>query len=351
MLAALLTSLGKQADSKFIALGTRPASKDHWFSRQLDGGADYCQTHAARPADKPFNRSTWFRANPSLKHFPDLLATIKREAAKAKLEPSLASMFSALRLNLGTPETLQTPLLDAGVWEASEGDVAPLGQPTFGIDLGATAAMSAISCYWPESGRLESMAVFPALPRLEEREKQDQCPGAYVRMRERGELRRLGDSFTVPIEELLDIAVRRWGTPTSIGADRFRQDLLESALQSLGLLHLISWRGQGWRDGANDVRRFRSAMVDGKVRPVESLLMRAAMANAVCLRNDAGDDKLAKTRERQTRGKDDAAAAAILAVAEGQREAERPASTFSFATAEGVYFDGRMHSPEEMANA
>ena len=57
MLAALMTSLGKQADSKLIALGTRPASsKDHWFSKQLDGGADYCQTHSARPADKPFNR-------------------------------------------------------------------------------------------------------------------------------------------------------------------------------------------------------------------------------------------------------------------------------------------------------
>ena len=87
------------------------------------------------------------------------------------------------------------------------------------------------------------MAVFPALPRLEKRELADQCPGAYTAMQKRGELRHLGDSYTVPIEELLDIAVRRWGTPTSIGADRFRQDLLESALQSLGLLHLISWRG------------------------------------------------------------------------------------------------------------
>ena len=61
-------------------------------------------------------------------------------------------MFEALRLNKGTPETLQTPLLDAGVWEASEGDVAPLGQPTFGDRFGRDGGdVGHISAYWPES--------------------------------------------------------------------------------------------------------------------------------------------------------------------------------------------------------
>ena len=43
MLAALRTAAGKQPDSRFVALGTRPAAHDHWFSRMLAGGADYAQ--------------------------------------------------------------------------------------------------------------------------------------------------------------------------------------------------------------------------------------------------------------------------------------------------------------------
>ena len=77
--------------------------------------------------------------------------------------------------------------------------------------------------------------------------------------------------------------------------------------------------------------------------------MRAAMANAVCLRNDAG-----RRQARQNIGSDkraasdDAAAAAILAVAEGQRQSEKPASSFMFSTAAGTIFDGAMHPPEEL---
>ena len=41
MLSALTTALGKQPNSKLVALGTRPASEDHWFSRMLAGAADY----------------------------------------------------------------------------------------------------------------------------------------------------------------------------------------------------------------------------------------------------------------------------------------------------------------------
>ena len=38
MLSALRTGLGKIPGSRLIAIGTRPASETHWFSRLLDGG-------------------------------------------------------------------------------------------------------------------------------------------------------------------------------------------------------------------------------------------------------------------------------------------------------------------------
>ena len=85
-------------------------------------------------------------------------------------------------------------------------------------------------------------------------------------------------------------------------------------------------RGMGFRDGAEDVRLFRRACLEGNVAPGRSLLLRAALAEARTVADPASNEKLAKGVEgrRRRRVRDDAAAAAILAVAEGVRRGERP---------------------------
>lgn len=83
----------------------------------------------------------------------------------------------------------------------------------------------------------------------------------------------------------------------------------------------LSVRGQGFRDGGEDVRRFRRAVLSGHVRPERSLLLTAALAEARVVGNPAGNWKLSKSAEggRRQKARDDAAAAAILAVSEGAR--------------------------------
>ena len=83
----------------------------------------------------------------------------------------------------------------------------------------------------------------------------------------------------------------------------------------------LNLRGQGFKDGAEDVRAFRRAVAEGRVTPAPSLLLTAAMGEARVLTDPAGNSKLAKGSEggRRMRAKDDAAAAAILAVALGVR--------------------------------
>ena len=127
MLSALRTGLGKIPGSRLIALGTRPDNSEHWFSVMLAGGADYSQSHAARSGDgedegdPPFQLRTWRKANPSLASMPALLAEIRGESREAKRDPSMLASFKALRLNLGTGETLQSTLLDASTWGAHRG--------------------------------------------------------------------------------------------------------------------------------------------------------------------------------------------------------------------------------------
>ena len=83
MLAALRTAAGKQPSCKFVAIGTKPAQDEHWFSRMLAGGADHAQCHAADAEDNPFVRKAWRKANPSLARMPDLLDAIRVEGAEA----------------------------------------------------------------------------------------------------------------------------------------------------------------------------------------------------------------------------------------------------------------------------
>ena len=111
----------KVPGSRLIALGTRPANPQHWFTRMLDGGAAYSQTHAASPTDPKFQFRTWLKANPSLEHLPSLLAEIRSEAADAKKDPAMLAAFESLRLNLGTSDTVERVLLAAGTWERIEG--------------------------------------------------------------------------------------------------------------------------------------------------------------------------------------------------------------------------------------
>ena len=106
----------------------------------------------------------------------------------------------------------------------------------------------------------------------------------------------------------------------AICMDRYKQSELGEAIDKTGIRAPLVWRGQGFRDGGEDCERFRRACFDGRVRSRPSLLLRSAFADAVCLRDPANNIKLAKARSN---GRIDPAAAAVLAVAEGARQAGR----------------------------
>jgi phage terminase large subunit-like protein len=136
-------------------------------------------------------------------------------------------------------------------------------------------------------------------------------------MESRGELSTLGDQ-TVPVAPWLSQALKHveGETIAAIVADRFKQSEFGEAIDKIGIRAPIVWRGQGYRDGGEDCERFRRAAFDGQVKSKPSLLLRSAFADAVCLRDPANNIKLAKARSN---GRIDAAAASVLAVAEGAR--------------------------------
>ena len=321
MLAALRTAAGKQPSCKFVAIGTKPAQDEHWFARMLTGGADHAQCHAADAEDNPFVRKTWRKANPSLARMPDLLDAIRVEAAEAKTDPAALAMFKSLRLNLGTWDTTRAFLIDHDAWARAEGDMPRTGELVMGLDLGSGASMSAVAACWAGTGRLECISAFPSQPSLGERGLADGVGGLYVTMQQTGDLLTLGD-HVVQIDRLLEAAFSRFGYPGVILCDRWREAELLDALSSIGASTVpVITRGQGFRDGGEDVRHFQRAILSGQVRPQKSLLLRSAMAEAVTVSDPAGNRKITKRRDRS---RDDAAVAACLAGAHVHRLLSAP---------------------------
>ena len=161
MLSALDTSLGKIPDSRFWKIGTRPATSGHPFAEALRS-ADYAQVHAARADDPPFHKKTWARACPSLPYFPGFGGEGAARGGEGDSGARSCSRASGRCGSIwGCPDTLERVLVEAETWERVEGTAPATGRVVWGVDLGATAASSAVAAYWPESGRLEALAAFP----------------------------------------------------------------------------------------------------------------------------------------------------------------------------------------------
>ncbi|MDE2937524.1 MAG: hypothetical protein OXR67_01185 [Chloroflexota bacterium] len=325
ILAALRTGLGKIPDSRLIALGTRSAGTlDPW--KEFIETADFAQVHAAKKDDPIYHCRTWERANPSLRRrdlFAPLLKVYRRDALKARTSERIRQSFRALRLNQGVSDTVQNFLVTEDYWSAIERVTAPaITKPyILGLDLGGTAAMTAAAAFQPKSGALDGIAVLPSKPELQLREIEDGVPGLYRRLLTEGSLT-LSPGHVVPVEALLNAAVKRWGPPVVIVADRYRKGELMDGLESLGLRCRLVSRGMGFKDGAEDVRRFREAVLRKKVAVKPSLLYRQALTEARTVSDVKGNEKLAVRSQggRRRRGRDDVAAAAVLAVAEGIRQ-------------------------------
>lgn len=324
MVAALQTSLGKQQDAKILWLGTRPATSDHFFQKLLDGGADYSQVHAAGPDDDPLDPKTWHKANPSLEYFPALLRLYETESKAAALDPAQMASFKSLRLNMGCSDTVEKILIGVDAWQAIECDILPAraGPYVLGVDLGSSASASAFCAYWYQTGAMLGFMGFGDEPGLAERARRDRAADNYTRMAHEGGIK-LFPGIVPDVAQMLEQAFETFGgLPCCIVTDRWRQGEMQDALRKIGCTRVpVVLRGMGYRDGGQDCRDFRRAILTKQVYVQKSLTWRFVMSNARTEVDPAGTSKLSKKGQR---ARDDLAAAAILAVGHGTRLAAQP---------------------------
>ena len=327
---AILSGLGKRGGRALI-ISTSAPDDANTFSRWLDEPPPGCfvQEHRPPPGLPADDLDSLLIANPGAAEgigaTPEwLVAQARRAIARGG---SALSSFRNLNRNERVSSEDRSVLLTVDEWLSTE--VAPdqlperRGPCILGVDLGGSRSMSAAAFYWPDTGRLEALGTFPSFPGLADRGASDGVSDRYCQMQERGELSTMGENTVPPGPWLAEIVRMLDGiTPDCVVGDRFRHAEFAEAMQGAGLARVpFVWRGFGWQDGSEDIERFRRALFDGEVSVSPSLLLRSAFSDAITLVDPAGNHKLAKGRSL---GRIDAAAATVLAVAQGARMKAAP---------------------------
>lgn len=327
---AILSGLGKR-DGRALIISTSAPDDANTFSRWLDDPppGTYVQEHRppfGLPAD---DLDSLLIANPGSQEgigaTPEwLVSQAQRAIARGG---SALSSFRNLNRNERVSTEDRSVLVTVDEWMSAEVAADDLpdrdGPCVLGVDLGGSRSMSAAAFYWPETGRLEALGTFPASPPLSDRGASDGVGDRYFQMHARGELSVMGEATVPPGPWLAQIVQHLDGiTPDCIVGDRFRHAEFSEALTAAGLARVpFIWRGFGWKDGSEDIERFRRALFDGEVKVAPSMLLRFAFSDAITLIDPAGNHKLAKARSL---GRIDAAAATVLAVAQGARMKATP---------------------------
>ena len=259
------------------------------------------------------------RVNPLARHHPEFAAVLREERDAALADSRLAGAFKSFRLNLPSGDESRV-LLTVEDWERVAARPVPEreGRPIVGYDLGHSRAWSAAVAIW-RNGRTEALALAPGIPNLDAQEKRDRVPrGTYRKLVENGALR-VAEGLRVPTPAMLhSAAVEAYGRPQRIICDRFKLPELRDVVR--GTVPLID-RVTRWSDATFDIGALRKFAKDGPLSCEESArpLLAASLAVAVVKGDDQGSCRLVK-RDTNNTGRDDVAAALVLAAGSLQRK-------------------------------
>ena len=148
-------------------------------------------------------------------------------------------------------------------------------------------------------------------------------PGTYTALAETGALR-VADGLRVPpTSALWGAVVERFGVPALVVCDRFR---LSDLIDATGGLVAIEPRVTRWSTAAEDIRALRKLALDGPLacEADSRLLVAASLGCAMVKNDDQGNVRLSKRDPANNTGRDDVAAALVLAAGAHVRAAVKP---------------------------
>lgn len=296
---AITTAQGAHADPLMVAISTQAANDADLFSVWLDDAKNSADprivSHVyAAPADCGLmDEAAWQAANPALGLFRSL-DDLREQARKAERMPTAENTFRNLCLNQRVSTV--SPFVSRDVWLSCAAPVLDFGAaPVWaGLDLSARTDLTALVIvgkvagnwcvrphFWtPEGGLLE-------------RAKRDRSP--YDVWAKQGYLHTTPGA-TVDYEYVAqDMAAIFAGLDVrAVAYDRWRIDLLQKELDKLGVSLPLTPFGQGFKDMSPAIDALEAELLNGRIAHGGHPVMTMCAANAVIVKDAAGNRKLDK---------------------------------------------------------
>ena len=310
---AIQTAMGKpDSDLQAVYIGTlAPATEGWWHDLVTDGSHDSTHVTARQGDRERWDDANVIRAcNPLMWKFAESRKVLLDERDKARADSRLKARFLSYRLNLPSADE-SVVLLTVQDYELACQRETPetAGRPVVGVDLGGGRSWSAAVGIWP-SGRAEAIASAPGVPDIADQERRDRVPpGTYRHLVRQGRLTVAEGLRVQPPARLLD-AIRPW-RPSLIVCDRFRLAELQDCQPPCP----VAPRVTRWSEAAEDIRALRKMALDGplSIGPESRDLIAYGLSQARVRNDDQGNFRLEKRDPSGRTGRDDVAAAFVLA--------------------------------------
>lgn len=297
---AITTAQGAHETPLLIAISTQAPTDADLFSIWLDdaerSGDPSIVSHVyTAPEDCALDdKKAWKAANPALGIFRSL-RDVEGQAAQAVRMPSAENTFRVLTLNQRV--NMVAAFVSPGVWKAGNGAPGELDGVVYGgLDLSATTDLTALVLTCRRDGILHTQPHFwMPLESVAEASRRDKAPyDVWVR---EGLLR------TTPGKVIdYDFVARDIGeicaglSIAQIGFDRWRMDRMQQALARQGVELPLHEHGQGFKDMSPALDALEADLLQERVRHGGHPVLAMCAANAVAVRDPAGNRKLDKVK-------------------------------------------------------
>ncbi len=309
---AITTSQGAHETPLLMAISTQAPSDADMLSILIDDATrsgdphTVCHVYAADEGCDLMDQEQWKKANPALGTFrntKDLEEQLKQASRIPSMEASVRNLLLNQRI------ALESLWLAPAVWkscgEPIDLDVFRSGaHVAIGLDLSLrTDLTAAVLAARDEDGCIHLLPfVFAPESGMKDRELRDKAP--YTSWTRDGHMIAVPGQ-TLDYEwlcqymrlKLNDLSIRI----DSVHFDRWRIKELQSAASREGFAQEATWIevGQGYQSMSPRIEAFETHLLQSKIRHGSHPLLNMAAANAVVVRDPAGNRKIDKSKATQ----------------------------------------------------
>lgn len=308
---AITTSQGAHEAPLLIAISTSAASDADMFSLWCDDAErsndphTVCHVYKADENCDILDKKQWKKANPALGIFRSE-KDLEEQLRQASRLPALEAAARNLLLNQRV--ALESLWLAPAEWKKCSGpidiDVFRNNPVHIGLDLSARNDLTAAVLATADDDGVVYLLPYVFCPSagIEERSSRDRAPyGQWVKD---GYMVAIGGStmdYDQIFEYLRDTLDDLQINCTTVQYDRWRIEVAKQAAERVGFSQGAEWQevGQGFRDFSPRCEAFTSLLLSGKLRHGGHPLLNMASANAIAVKDPAGNTKLDKSKATQ----------------------------------------------------